>query len=187
MPKIFPIPSKTEKVYEMYDTSKKSEKQVLIWLERGAPRCHHARTRRLLCLIINRCITQNLPLPLPPTLRRTCRRGPGLPYSLQLLPSDEGLKSFLHNCLIGLRCRGPIYPLQGPGRCRNWNLFSKKWIWPVSLFDLFFFDVKQCRIVCCHGTLQCVCVCVWMCVCVWKGNSHARKGTPSNFRANFRV
>ena len=24
-------------------------------------------------------------------------------------------------------------------------------------------------------------------VCVWKGNSHARRGTPSNFRAYFRV
>ena len=37
---------------------------------------------------------------------------------------------------------------------------------PVRLFDLFFFEIKQCRILCWHGTLQCVRVCECVCVCV---------------------
>ena len=29
-----------------------------------------------------------------------------------------------------------------------------------------FLDVEQCRILCWHGKLQCVCVCVFVCVCM---------------------
>ena len=67
----------------------KQNKKVLISFERGAPRCHHARTKCLPFLKINRCITQNplcaLPPTLPPAWRGAWRRGLESRYSLSRL------------------------------------------------------------------------------------------------------